>query len=114
MAEPAANEFLTKKELAKLCRCSERTVDRLLENGDGPPLTHLAPRRIIFHAPSAREWLAKRTVGAAPHSLQGSTNGDTPRAGLSRRRGRRNNDTATQAAPPRRGGQPSKPPEATA
>jgi hypothetical protein len=31
-----AREYLTKKELAKLCRCSERTIDRLLEQGDGP------------------------------------------------------------------------------
>ena len=68
MAEPVANEFLTKRELASLCRCSERTVDRLLENGDAPPVTRLSSRRIIFHALSAREWLAKRTVAKArPH-----------------------------------------------
>jgi predicted DNA-binding transcriptional regulator AlpA len=65
MPEPAEKEFLTKRELANLFRCSERTVDRLLEIGDAPPVTRLSPRRIIFYAPSAREWLSKRTVGKA-------------------------------------------------
>jgi len=69
MAEPVANEFLTKRELAELCRCSERTLDRLLETGDAPPVTRLSSRRIIFHAPSAREWLSQRTVGKVrPHN----------------------------------------------
>jgi len=63
MAELVANEFLTKRELADLCRFSERTLDRLLENGDGPPVTRASSRRVIFHAPSAREWLAQRTTG---------------------------------------------------
>src|SRR5215469_16434096 len=31
MHEGANSEFLTKRELARLCRCSERTIDRLLE-----------------------------------------------------------------------------------
>jgi predicted DNA-binding transcriptional regulator AlpA len=62
MAEAIADEFLTKRELAKLCRCSERTIDRLLEQGDAPPLTRLSSRRIIFPATSARQWLARRTV----------------------------------------------------
>ena len=35
MSEPSPNdEFLTKRELARLCRCSERTIDRLLEVGE--------------------------------------------------------------------------------
>jgi predicted DNA-binding transcriptional regulator AlpA len=63
MAELVANEFLTKRELAELCRLSERTLDRLLEKGDGPPVTRASLRRVIFHAPSAREWLAQRTIG---------------------------------------------------
>ena len=58
-----SDEFLTKRELARLCRCSERTIDRLLEGGDAPPVTKLSTRRIIFPATSAREWLADRTVG---------------------------------------------------
>jgi predicted DNA-binding transcriptional regulator AlpA len=62
MAEPTANEFLTKRELARLCRCSERTLDRLLEQGDAPPVTRLSARRIIFPATSARQWLASRTI----------------------------------------------------
>ena len=56
------SEFFTKKELARLCRCSERTIDRLLEEGDAPPVTRLSSRRIIFPAASARQWLARRTV----------------------------------------------------
>jgi predicted DNA-binding transcriptional regulator AlpA len=62
MAEPTTNEFLTKRELARLCRCSERTIDRLIEAGDAPPITRLSTRRIIFPTASARQWLAHRTV----------------------------------------------------
>jgi predicted DNA-binding transcriptional regulator AlpA len=80
MAEPTAKEFLTKRELAELCRCSERTVDRLLENGDAPPVTHLSSRRIIFHAPSALEWLAKRTVAKVrPHERSVPSSPPRPR-----------------------------------
>ena len=82
MAEPVANEFLTKRELAELCRCSERTIDRLLESGDAPPVTHLSSRRIIFHAPSAREWLSQRTAGKA------RSQNATATPPLPRRRGR--------------------------
>jgi predicted DNA-binding transcriptional regulator AlpA len=59
----ASDEFLTKRELARLCRRSERTIDRLFEEGDAPPVTKLSTRRIIFPATSAREWLAGRTTG---------------------------------------------------
>lgn len=98
MTELTANEFLTKRELARLCRCSERTLDRLLENGDAPPVTRLSTRRIIFPAASARKWLSSRTVGAARQSPQSTT------------------EAATQAAPQRRRGRPRKLPanEATA
>ena len=63
MSTAVDDEFLTKKELAKLCRCSERTIDRLLEEGDAPPITRLSARRVIFPLTSAREWLASRTTG---------------------------------------------------
>jgi predicted DNA-binding transcriptional regulator AlpA len=63
MPEAATDdEYLTKKELAKLCRCSERTIDRLLEEGDAPPVTRVSSRRIVFPALSARKWLANRTI----------------------------------------------------
>jgi predicted DNA-binding transcriptional regulator AlpA len=62
------DEFLTKSELAKLCRCSERTIDRLIEVGDAPPMTRLSSRRIIFPAAAAREWLTNRTVGTTTKS----------------------------------------------
>ena len=58
MSAAVDDEFWTKKELAKLCRCSERTIDRLLEEGDAPPVTRLSARRIIFPVASARRWLA--------------------------------------------------------
>lgn len=69
VADTQVDEFLTKKELAKLCRCSERTIDRLLEVGDGPPVTRLSDRRVIFPAVPARQWLSHRTVG--PKSASG-------------------------------------------
>jgi predicted DNA-binding transcriptional regulator AlpA len=69
------DEFLTKRELAKLCRCSERTIDRLIEDGDAPPVTRLSRRRIIFPAASAREWLSNRTVGKAGHRSSNTTPG---------------------------------------
>jgi predicted DNA-binding transcriptional regulator AlpA len=62
----SVDEYLSKKELAKLCRCSERTIDRLIEVGEAPPITRLSARRIIFSAALAREWLSRRTSGAAP------------------------------------------------
>jgi predicted DNA-binding transcriptional regulator AlpA len=63
MSEQIQNdEFLTKRELARLCSCSERTIDRLLEVGDAPPVTRLSTRRIIFRAEPAREWLSNRTI----------------------------------------------------
>jgi predicted DNA-binding transcriptional regulator AlpA len=68
MPETTTVEFLTKRELAKLCRCSERTIDRLLESGDAPPLTRLSPRRVIFPAGKARQWLARRTKGDQPEA----------------------------------------------
>jgi predicted DNA-binding transcriptional regulator AlpA len=88
MAEPNAAEFLTKKELAELCRCSQRTIDRLLETGDAPAVTRLSSRRVIFHAPSAREWLAQRTVGQNAPPRQDASSPATPTAPQPRRRGR--------------------------
>ena len=88
------DEYWTKRELAKKWKCSERTIDRLLETGDAPPVTRLSARRIIFPAASAREWLSNRTVGRL--SPQGAA------------------VAATHAAPPRGSGRPRKLPEATA
>jgi predicted DNA-binding transcriptional regulator AlpA len=62
------DEFLMKKELAALCRCSERTIDRLIEQGEAPPLTRLSARRVIFPKAAALEWLRKRTSGIAEAS----------------------------------------------
>jgi predicted DNA-binding transcriptional regulator AlpA len=88
MSEPTVSEFLTKRELAQLCRCSERTLDRLLEQGDAPPVTRVSSRRIIFPLASAREWLSNRT--AEKRSTQGEgTTGAATEAATERRRRRR-------------------------
>jgi predicted DNA-binding transcriptional regulator AlpA len=74
MSERIQNdEFLTKRELARLCRCSERTIDRLIEGGDAPPLTRLSTRRIIFPASAARQWLSNRTLGLGRQTPQSTT-----------------------------------------
>jgi predicted DNA-binding transcriptional regulator AlpA len=65
-------EFFTKRELARLCRCSERTLDRLLEIGDAPPVTRLSTRRIIFPAAAARSWLAQRTTETKGAQIRGA------------------------------------------
>ena len=71
MSETTPNdEFLTKRELARLCRCSERTIDRLLEGGDAPPVTRLSTRRIIFPVSAARQWLSNRTLGHRHQAAQ--------------------------------------------
>jgi excisionase family DNA binding protein len=62
-----ATQYLTKKELAELLRCSERTVDRLLET-EGLPVIQLSKRRIIFSAASAERCLEGRVSGATAPS----------------------------------------------
>ena len=91
----SSDEFLTKRELARLCRCSERTIDRLLEEGDAPPVTRLSTRRIIFPAVSTRQWLSNRTIGLGRHSSEGKASA---------------NNTATPIRRPRRRGRLSKHP----
>jgi predicted DNA-binding transcriptional regulator AlpA len=55
-----ANEFLTLLELADWLRCSVRTVQRLMETGEGPPVIRLSERRIIFRLSDAQRWLEGR------------------------------------------------------
>ena len=59
-----ADEHLTLDETAKWLRCSTRTLQRLLEVGEGPPVIRLSQRRVIFRLTDLRTWLAHRTRGA--------------------------------------------------
>lgn len=61
------SQYLTKKELAEQWRCSERTIDRLLET-EGLPVIQLSKRRIVFSAASAQRWLEGRVNGATAPS----------------------------------------------
>lgn len=66
---------LTLPELAEYLRCSRRTIERLLANGEGPPCARISKRRIIFPAHGVEAWLATRMQ-------------DHPGAPAPRRRGR--------------------------
>jgi excisionase family DNA binding protein len=57
-------EHLTFNEAAEWLRCSARTLQRLLEDGSGPPVIRLSERRLIFRLADLRAWLAQRTRGA--------------------------------------------------
>lgn len=59
------SEHLTLTETAEFLRCSPRTLQRLLETGDGPPVVRLSLRRLIFRVSDVRRWLESRTAGAA-------------------------------------------------
>jgi predicted DNA-binding transcriptional regulator AlpA len=59
------NEHLTLVETAKWLRCSPRTLQRLLETGDGPPVVRLSERRLIFRLADVNRWVEGRTRGAA-------------------------------------------------
>ena len=41
-------EFLTESETAKILRSSERTMQRLRQQGGGPPYVRLGLRRILY------------------------------------------------------------------
>jgi predicted DNA-binding transcriptional regulator AlpA len=56
-------EHLTFNETAQWLRCSTRTLQRLLETGEGPPVIRLSERRLIFRVSDLQRWLATRTRG---------------------------------------------------
>jgi predicted DNA-binding transcriptional regulator AlpA len=58
-------EHFTLTELAEWLRCSTRTVQRLIETGEGPPMIKLSDRRVIFRKADAQQWLARRTSANA-------------------------------------------------
>lgn len=69
-AAPSANgetaEFLTLTELARLIRCSQRTVQRLLAVGEGPRAIRISPRRLIFARSDALAWALARAQHPGP------------------------------------------------
>jgi predicted DNA-binding transcriptional regulator AlpA len=60
---PLDREHLTLNEAAEWLRCSTRTLQRLLEDGTGPPVIRLSQRRLIFRMADLRAWLSRRCRG---------------------------------------------------
>lgn len=60
-------EHVTLPELAQWARCSTRTIQRLLEVGNGPPVIHLSDRRIIFRVGDVRDWLERKRFPRREH-----------------------------------------------
>jgi predicted DNA-binding transcriptional regulator AlpA len=58
--QPSGPEHLTLEELADWARCSTRTISRLMETGQGPPVVRLSDRRLIFRLADARDWIEAR------------------------------------------------------
>ena len=56
-------EVLTLGEAAEWLRCSPRTLQRLLDSGEGPPVLRLSERRLVFRLEDLRGWLAGRITG---------------------------------------------------
>src|SRR5262245_18731838 len=68
------SEHLTLSEAAEWLRCSIRTIQRLLEAGNGPPAIRLSERRLICRVSDLRSWLDARTTGCteiADHRRRG-------------------------------------------
>lgn len=59
--DSALNEQnLTLVETADWLRCSTRTLQRMIETGQGPPVVRLSERRLIFRLSDVRRWLEDR------------------------------------------------------
>ena len=54
-------QYLLQSELAKLLRCSDRTVARMRAEGIGPRY-HKARGRILYPRPLIDEWIAQNIV----------------------------------------------------
>jgi len=52
--------YLNKAETANLLRISQRTLDRLIERGDGPKLIRLGSRRVIFARDEVIGWVERK------------------------------------------------------
>jgi predicted DNA-binding transcriptional regulator AlpA len=53
--------LLTRPEMAKVARCSVRTLDYMRERKDGPPAVKIGGK-VLFPADQARAWLLSRPV----------------------------------------------------
>ena len=56
----AGRRVITKREAAARGRVSERTLDRLAEDGSGPRRVKLSARRVGFFEDEYDEWLESR------------------------------------------------------
>lgn len=53
--------YLTRVELANLCRVTVRTVERWIVAGTCPPITRFG-RRVLFNVEAVEAWERKRTA----------------------------------------------------
>ena len=59
-----ALDLLTTREAAAILRISVRSLERLHEDGRGPPRVALSPRRYGYARSAVRAWITARTVPA--------------------------------------------------
>ena len=57
------NTLLTQREAASALRCSERTLERLRLNGNGPRYVK-ATRRVLYREADLEAWLASRLTSS--------------------------------------------------
>jgi predicted DNA-binding transcriptional regulator AlpA len=57
-----AGEYLSKKQFAAEIGKTERTVDRMVLQGDAPPITRIG-RTALFRREAIRDWLLSREKG---------------------------------------------------
>jgi hypothetical protein len=53
--------LLTRPEMARIARCSVRTLDYLRQRKDGPPAVKVSGK-ILYPADQARAWLLSRPI----------------------------------------------------
>jgi predicted DNA-binding transcriptional regulator AlpA len=68
-----ADPLLSKRDVAKRLGVSERTLERSLETGDGPPHIRISGAgkrgRVMFRPAALDEWLRSREVGGHQHRM---------------------------------------------
>lgn len=58
--EPSWNVFLTESEAGRLLRLSGRTMQRLRQQGNGPPYARLGFRRVVYERNRLLAWADQR------------------------------------------------------
>ena len=58
--------LLRRRDVAELVGLSERTVERLDLEGDGPACVRLGRRSVRYHPEAVARWIQERTRGAKP------------------------------------------------